>query len=203
MIILKDLYFIENNIRILNCVAHGQKQQFDITQWRDATHYTQWGCTLRKGLTFIMKHETEHVGACSAEGSGDAQTGPPQDWPLSGHSVPQDDTALPETVLHFVLLYLTFPGISVNFLVLSLFLNSPVVLKGSKCNSSYLYPHWAKKKKSWGRCGVICGQGWATAPASLGFSSGSHRVATGPPFNTCYTAPAGHSFTSHLILSIK
>lgn len=81
-------------------------------------------CTLRKRMTFIMKYETEHVGACSEEGSGDAQTGPPQDWPLSDHSVPQDDTALPETVLHFVLLYLTFPGISVNFLVLSLFLNS-------------------------------------------------------------------------------
>lgn len=72
---------------------------------------------------------------------GNAQTGPPQDWLLGDHPAPQDDTAVPETVLHFVLLYLTFPGISVNFFVLSLFLNSPVVLEGSKYKSSYLYPH--------------------------------------------------------------
>ena len=125
MIILKDLYFIENNIRILNSVAHGQKQQFDITQWRDATHYTQWGCTYTKERNDVYHEVWDGArGGLFRRRKGDAQTGPPQDWPLSDHSVPQDDTALPETVLHFVLLYLTFPGISVNFLVLSLYLNS-------------------------------------------------------------------------------
>ena len=37
--------------------------------------------------------------------------------PRSDHAARQDDTGLPETVLHFALLYLTFPGISANFLV--------------------------------------------------------------------------------------
>lgn len=116
-------------------------------------------CTLRKRMTFIMKYETEHVGACSEEGSGDAQTGPPQDWPLSDHSVPQDDTALPETVLHFVLLYLTFPGISVNFLVLSLFLNS--FWKDPNTTVLISIPIKAKKKKKNAEEGVASSVGRA------------------------------------------
>lgn len=163
VIIFNGFYFTEN-IRIFNYVEQGQQHSLyhpvevmlptpqrrqDVLWKRKDVHQEAWE-GVHEGL-FIRRE--------------DAQTGRPRIRPLSDCSAPRT-ILLAETALHFALLYLTFPGISVHFLALSLSLNSSINLQGSKCKFLSLSPLTAKNARE-------------AAGSSLGALSHSMTVSSG------------------------